>query len=159
MKHGVCLFSLQAFLFMTFLCSVVPLLSVSLSFLFSYGLCESEARRDDHAVWSVLCIPAHRPLPWGSENHWGKQTHTHKISVCQYYWTICRYISIVHVLWYVQMLKQLLKVEKSALTGDLKWCKYILSVVFPVRCTNVWNKVWENVRYPPPLHIFVTSVW
>lgn len=56
------------FLFMTFLCSVSPpvCLSLFLSCFFSHWLCESRARGDDHAVWSVLCIPADRPLPWGS---------------------------------------------------------------------------------------------
>lgn len=45
-----------------------PRLSV---FLFSHGLCEPGARRDDHALWPVLRIPADRPLPRGPEDHRG----------------------------------------------------------------------------------------
>lgn len=51
------------FKFMTFLCSVFLYLPV---FLLSHGLHESGARGDEHAVRSVLRLPAERPLPRGS---------------------------------------------------------------------------------------------
>lgn len=54
--------------------------SVSLSFVFSHGLCESEERRDDHVVWFVLCLPADGPLPRGSEDRWGKDSNRSRLN-------------------------------------------------------------------------------